>query len=396
MSSCERIGAHFCSSIELINREKWNALVGPDQPFLTFEFLHALEASGCVGEAQGWQANHFVYYGADGQLLAVAPQYIKHHSYGEYVFDWAWAEAYQRHGLNYYPKLVAAIPFTPCTGPRLLLSASLKKNTSEFAVVTGAYRNACLGQCRELGFSSWHILFPQANDAEDLVFEGMHRRDGVQYHWFNRGYKDFDGFLDALVSRKRKNIRKERLAIAQQALTFRWVEGADFTDTELEAFYVLYRSTYLKRGQEGYLNKAFFKRLLMMIPDSMCFLLVETEAEIVAGALFFKGESVLYGRYWGCIESYHALHFETCYYRGIEYCIARGFEKFDAGAQGEHKLLRGFEPVETCSYHWIANPDFEQAIVNFLDQESLHVRDYIREARNGLPYKAKAPSPLVK
>jgi predicted N-acyltransferase len=395
MTSCKREGVFFYRTIDDIGREDWDALVGPDQPFLSFAFLHALEVSGCVALDRGWEPFHFAYYSAEGELLAAAPQYIKHHSYGEYVFDWAWADAYQRHGLNYYPKLLTAIPFTPCTGPRLLVSSSAT-NSAAAPDIASVYRDACVSSCHERSLSSWHILFPPPENSKSDTQKGLHRRNGVQYHWFNRGYQDFDAFLDALVSRKRKNIRKERQAIARQALTFRWVEGPDFTEPELERFYLLYRATYLKRGQEGYLNKAFFQELLLTMPSAMCFLLVESSVEIVAGALFFKGDKTLYGRYWGCIESYHALHFETCYYRGVEYCIEHGFAKFDAGAQGEHKLLRGFEPMPTCSYHWIENPDFERAIVDFLEDESAHVAEYILEAREGLPYKVTADTPLRK
>ena len=382
-----KIQCQFVEGLDQIDQNEWNRLIDKDFPFLRYEFLYALERSKSVSKETGWEPYHCVMTSEEGgkrALIAVAPQYLKHHSYGEYVFDWAWADAYQRHGLDYYPKLLTAIPFTPCVGDRLSISHRYEREQLE-----PIYRRACIDECENRKLSSWHVLFPKDGER----YTSLHQRLGVQFHWYNQGYKHFDDFLAALSSRKRKNIKKERQKAVSQGLSFEWRSGADITNDELRAFYACYHATYLKRGQKGYLNWSFFEEIARLMPESLRFLLVVKESEapkIVAGALFFLGDATLYGRYWGCLEEYEQLHFETCYYQGIDYCIAEGLAHFDAGAQGEHKVLRGFEPIETASYHWLAHPEFSRAVGDFVDQEKHHIKAYKEDAAALLPYKNQA------
>ncbi|TNC80359.1 MAG: GNAT family N-acetyltransferase [Oleiphilus sp.] len=381
-----KVNSVLLGAISDVGQAEWNALADSDVPFLRHEFLSALESSGCVSQASGWEPSHYVCRGLDGHVLAVAPQYIKHHSYGEYVFDWSWADAYQRHGLPYYPKLVSAIPFTPCQSSRLLSAEANQIGADLHASLRSDYLKQCMTACDSGRLSSWHVLFPNHTEP----YPDLLKRIGVQYHWFNRDYASFGDFLDRLVSRKRKNIRKERARIAAAALRFEWCPGKSLSGEQLDVFYRLYQSTYEKRGQQAYLSPTFFQTLLQDMAETMLFLFVHDGERTVAGALFFQGEKTLYGRYWGCLEEYDALHFETCYYRGIEWCIQEGLARFDAGAQGEHKLIRGFEPVETCSYHHIAHPAFKAAISDFLQEESRHVEAYIEQAHAALPFKQEA------
>ena len=308
------------------------------------------------------------------------PLYLKGHSMGEYVFDWAWADAYQRHGLRYYPKLLTAIPFTPATGPRLLGDASEQAVERIVEQVTE--------EARRLEVSSWHVLFPPDALAGQLEARGLMRRRGVQYHWFNGGYRDFDDFLARMTSRRRKSIARERRKVSEQGLQIERFRGKQI-DAELWAlFYSFYSDTYLKRnGSLGYLNETFFQQLVDTLGERVVLVCARADDRIVAAGLFFHDDSTLYGRYWGCREEYDFLHFEVCYYQGIEFAIEEHLQRFDAGAQGEHKLLRGFEPVETCSLHWIAHPSFADAIEHFLNQESKMIERHLQQAREVLPFR---------
>lgn len=372
-----KIQCQFVSNIQEVDKTAWNALVDKDFPFLRHEFLCALEQSKSVHTTTGWEPYHCVIFDQD-RLIAAAPQYIKHHSYGEYVFDWAWADAYHQHQLDYYPKLITAIPFTPCVGPRLMTATDCDSTT-----LKEHFMNNVIETCESKRWSSWHILFPN----EDEQYQGIMRRVGVQFHWYNQQYQSFNEFLAALSSSKRKNIRKERRKIHEQGFEFAWRSGTEINEQELRAFYACYHATYLKRGQQGYLNKQFFEQVIHTMPESLRLLLVYKQGEIVASALYFIGEQTLYGRYWGCLGEYEQLHFETCYYQGIDHCIQEKLNHFDAGAQGEHKVLRGFQPIETHSFHWLQHPEFSRAIDNFLQRESLHVAQYVQEMRRLLPFK---------
>ena len=379
--------SEFIDSIEAIDSEAWNRLVPSDTPFLRHEFLAALERSGSVGQASqednGWQPCHFIGRDTSGLLQCVSPNYLKNHSYGEYVFDWAWADAYHQHGYHYYPKMVCAIPFTPTQSKRLLLDAAHENGAEFCSQWVGEFQQRCTDLCKTSNLSSMHVLFP----VHEQNFEPWLLRTGMQYHWFNYGYQDFDGFLARLTSKKRKNIRKERAAVDALGLRHCILSGREISAEQLEHFFWLYQSTYFKRGQQGYLNKAFFEELCATMPDALRFLLYYRDEKLIAGALFFLGTETLYGRYWGCLEQYQNLHFEACYYQGIDYCIEHGLKRFDAGAQGEHKLLRGFEPVETRSYHYIAHPDFRRAIADYLDRERKVQQARMEEARSLLPFR---------
>lgn len=347
-------------------------------PFLEPDFLDLLECSGCVTTASGWQPHHLLLeHNTDATLL---PLYLKQHSMGEYVFDWAWADAYQRNGLPYYPKLLTAVPFTPSTGPRLLGRGD---DDAVDRVV-----EAVLTEARRLDVSSWHVLFPQEELAAQLEARGLMRRRDVQYHWFNAGYRDFADFLDRMTSRRRKSIARERRKVSEQGLELQRLRGTDITPEHWSLFYRFYSDTYFKRnGSLGYLNETFFQGLSDVLGDRVMLICAERDSHTVAAALFFHDSTTLYGRYWGCLAEYDFLHFEACYYQGIEFAIETGLQRFDAGAQGEHKLLRGFEPIETCSLHWIAHPAFAEAIAGFLQQESKVIDQHLQQALEVLPFR---------
>ncbi|PPI81744.1 N-acetyltransferase [Marinobacter flavimaris] len=370
-----------CTSIADIDRNDWRRLAGLSNPFLRYEFFQALETSKCTTEVTGWAPSHLVFRKA-GRVVGIAPAFLKNHSMGEYVFDWAWADAYQRHGLDYYPKLLIAIPFTPSAGPRLLLEPELRQQ------LTPEQIHGLLDTLTEkLGAHSWHLLFPDSNDQKLLQHDHELHRLGCQFHWHNHGYQNFEDFLAALNSRKRKSIRKERRQVAEQGISFARFHGRDISDHVLSAFYVFYQATYLKRGQRPYLNKQFFEWLLEQLPEHVHIVMAVREGEMIAGALFLAGEDTLYGRYWGCLDEYNHLHFETCYYQGIELAMDLGLSHIDAGAQGEHKLVRGFEPVITHSWHGIRHPGFREAIENFTHEEAEHVLGYFEDAKSVLPFR---------
>jgi uncharacterized protein len=370
-----------CESIEEIGQQQWQALAGTGNPFLRYEFFVALEQSGCTHVETGWQPQHLVIRAGD-EIVGVAPAYLKTHSMGEYVFDFAWAEAYQRHGLPYYPKLLIAIPFTPSRGPRLLIDPAVRTRLR-----TGDIPALLDSVVADLGVHSWHLLFPDVNDQSLLHQEEELHRLGCQFHWHNHHYNSFDDFLAALTSRKRKAIRKERRQVAEQGITFKRYHGRDISDQVLSAFYVFYQATYLKRGQRPYLNESFFQQIRERLPEHLTLIMAAQDGRLIAGALFMSGQDTLYGRYWGCLDEYNYLHFETCYYQGIELAIEQGLARFDAGAQGEHKLIRGFEPVITHSWHGIVHPDFKEAIARFTEEEANHVLAYANEASDALPFR---------
>jgi uncharacterized protein len=367
------------SNIDQINADVWNTLCATDYPFLRHEFLAALEHSGSVGGQSGWQPYHLTTYQGD-ELVAVMPLYIKNHSYGEYVFDWAWAEAYQRHNLNYYPKLVTAIPFTPATGPRLCTGVGVDKKALMAAIVENI-------QSQKDRFSSWHLLFPETNELEHWQQTELSTRTGCQFHWFNRHYQSFDDFLNSFTSRKRKNIKRERRRVVEQGITLQPLTGQQISEQHLQDFFVFYQATYMKRGQQGYLTLDFFLQLRRTMASQLVLVMAEKNGQAIAAALCLRDANTLYGRYWGCLEEYECLHFEACFYQGIEFCIANNIQRFDPGAQGEHKILRGFEPIKTWSLHWLAHQGFRAAVDDFLGQEKLGMAQYKRQAATMLPFK---------
>ncbi|MFC6672375.1 GNAT family N-acetyltransferase [Marinobacterium aestuariivivens] len=357
----------------------WNRLCGTDYPFLRYDFLEALESSGSVTPDTGWQPLHLIAF-RHSEAVAAMPLYLKSHSWGEYVFDWSWADAYQRHGLDYYPKLLTAIPFTPASGPRIGSREAPERHVD-------AMLDAVQQLAERFGASSWHGLFVEPATRDALQHRHLCMRLGTQYHWFNDGYRSFDHFLEQLASRKRKNIRRERQKVAEQQIRMKRIEGPHISEQQLAEFYDFYQSTYLKRGRRGYLTLAFFQTLLARMPEQLLLVIAEREGRAVAGALSLKSASTLYGRYWGCREDHDSLHFETCYYQGIEYCIENGLTRFDPGAQGEHKIQRGFRPIETWSGHWIRHPGFADAIRRAVDEEQQLMREQIEAMQDWLPFR---------
>jgi hypothetical protein len=372
----------FLPSLKHVERDDWNALSGTDYPFLRYEFLSALEDSGCTDADSGWQPYHATLFRGDA-LIALMPLYLKSHSYGEYVFDWSWADAYRRHGRPYYPKLLTAVPFTPATGPRLCVAAG--EDMGQCAgVLTSAVRR--LAEQQEL--SSWHVLFPGDEEAGVLEGLGLSLRRGSQFHWFNRDYASFDDFLASFNSRKRKSLKRERRRVAEQGIELQILRGAEISHADWNDFYRFYQMTYAKRsGHGGYLNRDFFLRLGADLPEHCVMVRASQEGEAVAGSLCLRSSDTLYGRYWGCVRELDCLHFEACYYQGIDYCIREGLARFDPGAQGEHKIQRGFTPISTVSGHWMADPAFARAIDDFTRREEDHIDAYIREASSYLPFK---------
>ncbi len=381
MSESGSLSIETCQAISGIPHTDWERLAGRDNPFLRYEFFQALEQSGCTSAETGWQPSHLIFR-IDGELTGVAPAYLKCHSMGEYVFDWGWADAYQRHGLNYYPKLLIAVPFTPSQGPRLLFNHTLRTQ-----ITSEQLHEIFYGLTSQLGARSWHLLFPDPNDQTLLENNQQLHRIGCQFHWHNRNYSSFDSFLAELTSRKRKSIRRERKHVAEQGITFAHFQGRELPDQALDAFYVFYQATYLKRGQQPYLNKAFFEAIRRNLPEHLRLIMAVRNNEFIAGALYLTSKNTLYGRYWGCLEEYQHLHFETCYYQGIELAIRLGLQHFDAGAQGEHKLVRGFEPTLTHSWHGIEHLGFRDAIKAFTNDEAEQVMAYYEEARTLLPFR---------
>ncbi|MDD1611718.1 MAG: GNAT family N-acetyltransferase [Methylococcaceae bacterium] len=368
-------------SITEIAAPEWNALIGSEYPFIRHEFLEALELSGSVSEQTGWMPGHLVVEERD-EVIALLPMYLKSHSFGEYVFDQQWAAAYRQHGLAYYPKWLTAIPFTPCPGPRLLL-----KHSADQGRVMLLLLDFIQGISLEQDISSWHCLFPSEQQAEQWRTLGMLRREGMQFHWFNRGYRDFDDYLDAFTAAKRKMVRRERRKVEEAGIELRRVPGNQAAEAEWQAFYRFYQLTYLKNASKPYLTPDFFMRCATAMGERMLLTLAVKCGETVAAALSFIGGDTLYGRYWGCSEAYDALHFEACYYQGLDYCIEHGLKRFDSGAQGEHKIARGFEPVLTYSSHWLKDARFAGAVERFLQHEQQAVRAYRLNAADYLPFK---------
>ena len=364
------------ASLSGIDPGDWNRLAG-DDPFLRHEFLSALHDAGCAATATGWTPQYLLLR-EHGKLAGAMPLYLKTHSYGEYVFDWAWAEAYDRHGLNYYPKLLSAIPFTPVTGRRVL--ADDPKQHSRLIA-------AALQLARKFGVSSLHCLFPTCGEAQDMAGHGMMLRHGVQFHWTNQDYASFDHFLDGMSHDKRKKIRQERRRVREAGLSFRWLEGAGITANDWAFFTRCYRQTYREHHSSPYLNLDFFQRIGRTMPENLLLVVAQRENRPIAASFNVHNGKRLFGRHWGALEYHPALHFETCYYQVIEYCIARGIAVFEGGARGEHKMARGLLPVETVSAHWLAHPEFAAAVEHFLSREARGMTHYVDELNERNPFK---------
>lgn len=367
------------SSLGELPATEWDALAPAGQPFLRHAFLSALEDSGSVGAHCGWQPAHRLLRDGAGRLCAAAPAYVKSHSRGEYVFDWSWADACARAGIPYYPKLLLAVPFSPVGGARLLA-----RDSACAAALLGSVED---GLALE-GLSGAHLNF--TDEFADQLLSGRAgwlERLGCQFHWRNRGYRDFQDFLDALASRKRKQLRKEREQVAGQGIDFDWRRGDELGEAEWDFVHACYANTYAVRDQRPYLTRAFFSLLAARMPEAIRVVLARQGTRPVAMAFFLQGGDCLYGRYWGCLAEFDRLHFETCFYQGLEQAIGAGLARFDAGAQGEHKLVRGFEPVLTRSWHRLRHPGLHAAVAQFLVEERAGVLAYVEQARAALPYR---------
>ncbi|WP_281301749.1 MULTISPECIES: GNAT family N-acetyltransferase [unclassified Iodidimonas] len=365
---------------------QWDAM-SQGHPFIRHAFLKALEDSGCISAQKGWLPRHLGLYqqldgGGENQLLGAAPCYLKGHSYGEYVFDHAWADAYERAGGRYYPKLQIASPFTPVTGPRLLVSRHCDKDAAKQSLLKGLS-----SLCDQQGLSSAHLTFLEPDDARIAQDMGYLMRSDQQFHWHNDGYDHFDDFLAALSSRKRKQIKKERREAVAHGISIKWIAGPDIRESDWDAFYTFYRDTSSRKWGTPYLNRDFFSLIGASMADQILLFLCENNGRPIAGALNFCGPDTLYGRYWGCIEDHPCLHFETCYYQAIDYAIAHRLKKVEAGAQGPHKLARGYAPVKTWSAHHIADAGFREAVRRYLDVERQDVEATVDLLTTHLPFK---------
>ena len=374
-----RSGIHF--HIDALERRQWNALAGTHIPFLRHEFLSALEHTGCIGGHSGWEPRYFTLHDARG-LVAAVPAFVKMHSYGEFVFDFAWAQAYARVGGHYYPKLTIAVPFTPATSPRLLIrpdadpgcARRLLENVQAYAV--------------EESLSSVHALFLDEPARRACAAQGWLLRRDCQFHWINRGYASFEDYLASFTAEKRKKTRRERRRVAESGIRFETRFGADLDRRLLDRVYALHRDTFRRHGHEPYLTRAFFGEIAQTLGEEFMVKVALHGSETVAAAVFFWCPEALFGRYWGAAADYHSLHFETCYHQGIEFCIERGIARFEPGTQGEHKVSRGFEPALTWSAHFIRDARLRQAIGAYLEREGESVDEYAQEVQTHVPFRA--------
>ena len=376
----------LAKSISDVPAEHWDACAGPGNPFLSHAFLLSLEESESVCSRTGWLPQHLLYENEQGELLGAAPLYLKGHSHGEYVFDWGWADAYERAGGKYYPKLLSAVPFTPVTCRKLLIRPDADPiRTAE--ILAGGL----IGVTDQHAVSSLHVNFPPEEESALLEEMGFLRRRALQYHWVNRGYESFDDFLGDLSSRKRKSIRKERREAAEHGVEIHMLTGDAIEPRHWDAFYRFYMDTSDRKWGSAYLNREFFALLGERLAERVLLVMAEYEGHLVGGALNLIGEDTLYGRNWGCVADFKFLHFEACYYRAIDFAIERGLAKVEAGAQGQHKIQRGYLPTFTYSNHYIPDPGFASAVKDFLERESRHVAEEKDYLSDGSPFRKGGP-----
>lgn len=381
-----RITARIVTDFGTIDPGDWEALDRADNPFLSLAFLRALESSGSACPETGWQPHHLALY-EDGQLVAFAPTYLKSHSHGEFVFDWAWADAYQRHGRPYYPKLLTAVPYSPVPGPRLLV----RRGHADPEALRARLVQQQLATCEELDLSSWHCNFYAAADHAALQTPPLLGRHDWQYHWHNRGYESFDAFLAALRSKKRKNMRRDRRQVRAAGIRFERRAGDELSDAERDFVHACYEQTFLEHGNFPALTAAFFEQVATELPRAVLVVLAFRDRRPIAMSWFLHGGGRLYGRYWGSTESHPGLHFETAYHQGIEYCIEHGLSVFEPGAQGEHKLSRGFEATRTRSAHLVRDPLFRAAIAAHLEREAEWLERYRERLAVHHPFRQGGP-----
>lgn len=374
----ETVSIAAITAVHGIEAAQWDALAGRQSPFVSHDFLSALEESGSAVAQQGWQPLHLVARDAGAEVIGIVPAYAKSHSMGEYVFDHSWAQALERVGLPYYPKLQLAVPFTPASGPRLLCSSDQVAATCIAAIETLVV---------EQGFSSAHATFLSAEDAARFAAAGWLMRHDIQFHWHNQNWRDYEDFLSALSSRKRKALRKERAAILAEGIEVEWLTGDAITEAHWEDVWAFYRDTSSRKWGRPYLTRAFFSQVGARMADRILLVLAKRDGKAIAGALNFIGSDTLYGRYWGCREDVPGLHFELCYHQAIDYALAHGLARVEAGAQGPHKLARGYVPVQTTSAHWIAHEGLRAAVAQFLVQEKAAVAHEIAALMAESPYR---------
>lgn len=373
-----------------ISAGEWNALLPQDAgPFLRHEFLSALEETNCVGGNTGWQVAHLTLK-QNGLIVGALPLYLKQHSYGEFVFDWSWAQAYEQQGMRYFPKALCAIPFTPVQGARVLHAKHINKNFIEHRLIEGLKALVIQND-----LSSAHVLFPQTSEARSLKERGFMLRDSVQFHWHNQGFENFEQFLAALTMKRRKNIRREREQVNGEGIVFKHVPGANSSSADWEFFYRCYANTYAEHRSAPYLNEAFLKLWAQRMPNNLHLIIAQRNGIPIASSLLVvdSKNSKAYGRYWGAIEHIPCLHFETAYYQAIEYCISHQIQTFEGGAQGEHKMARGFLPTTIQSAHFIADPRFAKAVQHFLERERLGIGAYVDELAEHSPLKSSKVQP---
>ena len=376
------LAAHIVASIHEVEAAAWDRCAGDENPFLCHAFLAALEDSGSATAETGWLAQHVVLKDDADAVLGCVPMYLKNHSQGEYVFDHGWADAFERAGGRYYPKLQVSVPFTPATGPRLLVPAGPQRTGLQRALLA-----ACVQRCAQINASSVHITFLPREECEAAGQAGFLQRTGVQFHWMNDGYADFDEFLASLTSRKRKQIRKERERALASGCEIETLSGGAIEEAHWDAFFRFYQDTGSRKWGMPYLTREFFSLLSQTMAEAVVLIMVRHTGRYIAGALNFRGSDTLFGRNWGAIEHHEFLHFEACYYQAIDYAIAHGLARVEAGAQGPHKLARGYMPVPTYSAHWIANEQFRDAVEHYLQSESEHVVDEIEILERHAPFR---------
>jgi predicted N-acyltransferase len=378
--------ARILDSIESVSAAQWNELDLGGNPFVRHEFLASLERSGCVGGTSGWNPQHIVLE-EDGALCGVMPLYEKSHSWGEFVFDWSWARAYSQAGLPYYPKLVCMAPFSPVPGPRLIVHPDRDASRVREVLIETLLQRAKAHRC-----SSAHVLFANAAETEILTNQGFLQRHDCQFHWHNRGYRTFDEFMATFRAEKRKKALRERRRVQEGGVVFRTLHGDEMDANLWNTVFAFSENTFQTRGHEHYLSIEFFMSVAASLPKAVMVKLAIHQDEPIAAAIFFRSDDALYGRYWGSSGEFHSLHFETCYYQGIEYCIEHGLQRFEPGTQGEHKVPRGFEPAYTFSAHWIADPRFRRAIGEYLAQERAAIDQYMSSVREHTPFRRDAES----
>ena len=372
----------ICDSLASIDAQSWNQLIGDDNPFARHEFLYAMEKHGAVGEEFGWLPQYLLVH-QNNILVGAVPMYLKNNSYGEFVFDWAWADAYARSGLHYYPKLVVAIPYTPATGNRLFIHPDYDRQPIACAIIENTLEYA-----KKLEVSSLHWLFTDERDSQ--LFNNhpeFMMRLGCQFHWHNENYKSFDHYLDSFRSSKRKKIRRERKHVQEQAVQLNVLSGDQISEQQWDTYHQFYASTFARKSGVPTFSKSFFQEIAETMPEAIVLIMANYNHQDVASAFNLRGAHSLYGRHWGCSAEFNSLHFEACYYQGLDYAIEHGLQRFEPGAQGEHKISRGFMPTATWSAHWIAEPKFKQAIGEFLQHETKGMQHYIKELTEHSPFK---------